>query len=359
MTIKLYPDRIEIGSFTLSETGSGIVFDGQVEADRFYKSGKQGRVAGYTYGGYNQNRITRFIFASSSTQTNVGYIYGSGPGVPGVRNVGGSSSETHGYGFGGNSTSGGSATSNIGKFPFAESSDSAVTASLAGYIHAAQGTPDHAASAESSYYMAGSPTPFGSSWYKFTYATDFGTVAISNDMKAGMPAAITSITNSMTHGYASGTYGGSTAAAKFPFANGNPTTQVGDMLYRRFGGRGISSQTHGFVLGGASYTPDTPTPGYATVNFCERYSFSTDSPSVAVGTVNVLPAPYGSIASLPTSSFESQSHGYILGNPVPAGYAPYSLARFPFSAFDIGSSVGPAGSGLDNSLTSSMSHLQT
>jgi hypothetical protein len=358
MTIKLYPDRIEIGSFTLSETGSGIVFDGQVQADRFYKSGKQGRVAGYTYGGYNQNRITRFIFAYSSTQANVGYIYGSGPGVPGVRSVGGSSSETHGYGFGGNSTSGGSATSNIGKFPFAESSSSSVTASLAGYIHAAQGTPDHAASAESSYYIGPSPTPSGTSWYKFTYATDFGTVAISNDMKSS-PSAITSVTNSMTHGYASGTYSGAVRAIKFPFANGNPTTQIGDMLYRRFAGKGISSQIHGYVLGGASFTPNTPTPGYAPVNFCERYSFATDTPSVAVGTVNVLPAPYGAIADVPTSSYESQSHGYILGSQVPAGYAPYSLSRFPFSAFDIGSSVGPAGSGLDNFLQSQMSHLQT
>jgi hypothetical protein len=359
MTIKLYPDRIEIGSFTLSEIGSGIGFNGVAQADRFLKSGKQGRVAGFTYGGYNQNRITRFTLSNGSSQSNVGYIYGSGPGVAGVRNVGASSSETHGYGFGGNATSGGSATSNIGKFPFAESSSSSVTASLAGYIHAATGTPDHAASAESSYYMGPSPNPFGTSWYKFTYATDFGTVAVSNDMKAGMPAAITSITNSMTHGYTSGTYGGGVTAQKFPFANGNPTTQVGDMLYRRFGGKGISSQTHGFVFGGASYTPDTPTPGYAQVNFCERYPFSTDAPSVAVGTINVLPAPYGAIASLPTSSYESLYHGYILGNPVPAGYAPYSLSRFPFSAFDVGSSIAPAGSGLDNFSTSSMSHLQT
>jgi hypothetical protein len=359
MTIKLYPDRIEIGSFTLSEIGSGIGFNGVAQADRFLKSGKQGRVAGFTYGGYVTNRITRFTLSNGSSQSNVGYILGSGPGSPPatIRMSGGSSSETHGYAFGGNAQ-GLSATSNIAKFPFAESTSSSVTASLAGYIHAAQGTPDHAASAESSYYMGPSPTPTGTSWYKFTYAIDLDTVVLSNDMKSS-PAAITSVTNSMTHGYASGVYSGNVRAIKFPFANGNPTTQIGDMLYRRFAARGISSQTHGFVLGGASYTPDTPTPGYAQVNFCERYSFSTDAPSVAVGTVNVLPAPFGSIASVATSSYESLYHGYILGNPVPAGYSPYSLSRFPFESFDVGSSVSPAGSGLDNFLNAAMSHLQT
>jgi hydrogenase/urease accessory protein HupE len=361
MTIKLYPDRIEIGSFTLSEIGSGIGFNGVAQADRFLKSGKQGRVAGFTYGGYVTNRITRFTLSTGSTATNVGYILGSGPGSPPatIRLSGGSSSETHGYAFGGNAAGGGSATSNIAKFPFAESSSSSVTASLAGYIHAAQGTPDHAASAESSYYMGPSPTTSGTSWYKFTYAIDLATVVLSNDMKAGTPSAITSVTNSMTHGYASGTYAGSVSAIKFPFANGNPTTQIGDMLYRRFAARGISSQTHGFVLGGASYTPDTPTPGYAPVNFCERYSFATDAPSVAVGTINVLPAPFGAIAGVPTSSYESLYHGYILGNQVPSGYAPYTLSRFPFNSFDVGSSVSPAGSAVDNFLNSTISHLQT
>lgn len=343
MTIKLYPDRIEIGSFTLAETGSGIVFNGVAQADRFYKSGKQGRVAGYSYGGYVSNRITRFIFSTGSSQVAVGYVYGSGPGNPAYsRGTAGSSSETHGYSFG----DGGGPTnplfsSNIKKFPFAESSSSSVTASLCGNLPVAGETPKHAQSAEATYYTASSPTPSGSSFYKWLYATDFGSVIQSNDLKVG-PVAMTSVVNSMTHGYTSGAYSGSKTSQRFPFANNNPTNQVSDMLYYRYSGKGVSGQTHAYIFGGASYTSNTPTPGYATVQLAERFPFTNLSTSTAVGSLNNVPI----LGEIPASTHESQTHGYTMRSS-PAGYAPWSLTRFPFTTWDVGGTAeacsGPTG----------------
>jgi len=357
MTIKLYPDRIEIGSFTLSETGSGIVFDGQVEADRFYKSGKQGRVAGYTYGGYVSNRIKRFIFSNGSNQVDVGYVYGSGPGNPAYsRGSGGSSSETHGYSFGdGGPPANPLFSSNIKKFPFAESSSSSVTASLCGNLPAAGSTPKHHQSAEATYYSAPSPTPSGASYYKWLYATDFGSVIQSNDLKVG-PSSISSEVNSMTHGYSSGQYSGGKTATRFPFANNNPTTQVSDMIYYRYAGKGVSGQTHAFIFGGASYTSNTPTPGYSPVQLAERFPFTNLSTSIAVGSLNNAPP----IGDIPASTNESQTHGYTTRSS-PAGYAPWSLTRFPFATWDVGGSAEAASSptGFDDVYLSNFCSVQT
>jgi hypothetical protein len=330
MAIKLYSDRIEIGNFTLANDGNGINFSGVAQANAFSSSYIGGKQAAYRSGGYQDNRIYKYNFASSSSSETVGEQGPAyplwNPGQPSTMlrwryGGGGSASKTHGYVFGGGGPGGApQSTSIIVKFPFAVPS---VPQTAVGNLPTAGGCPEHARNGENTFTALGPPSPVAPQgyWTKFSLQSDNQSMTATS---ARLAANSGGVNSSSTHGYMAGQYAGSDVIAMFPFANSLPSVTSGKLNNPRYDGRAHSSKTHAYTYGGFTYS----IPGGANVTSQERWPFANNGPATTTGTLAPNNGRQGSMSN------EDESYGYFAGTSVGGGtfQAPYtSLTRFNFS----------------------------
>lgn len=280
MTIKVYKDRIEFDDYVLRATPTGFSFNGEIQT-RVFQQLFQGTIAGYTSGG---------------TQ--------SGPAFPvaGIVNI-------------------------IDKFPFSADGNATDVGDLSRTLT----SPAGQSSIINGYACAGGDL---SGHYReinrFPFSTNTNAVNIGN--LANGERLLGSGHSSATHGYvAGGTWPGPNVdynvIDRFPFANDEAGSDVGDLLYTILGAAGQSSSTHGYVSGGGQNFP-TAIAGYRTI---QKFSFAAA----------ITNATYVGDLSANTRVAVGQSsttHGYSSGGFVPGTPAYYdSINKFPF-ATDAGSS---------------------
>ena len=161
-------------------------------------------------------------------------------------------------------------------------------------------------------------------------ATDVGDLTIASEYYSGQ--------SSLTDGYATGGLSNpSQASQKFPFASDtNATGDTFTLSIKRYGGGGVSSETHGYHAGGA-VTPGQPVPT-ASSNIIDKFPFSSDTNATDVGDLTYTTAE-GSAGH----SFDL--YGYITGgSPATDTMNKFSLAS-DGNATDIGNLLHPSNSG--------------
>lgn len=316
MTIKVYPDRIEFNTFTITNTPTGIDINGTFNAVQWNGySNFGGTVSGYSSGGrlpspdVSYNVIDKFSFASSTINAiDAGDLTVSRGGSSGQ------SSNTSGYTSGGRIPPAPAGYSNvIDKFPFASV---VALATDVGDLTATARSLCGQSSSISGYSSGGQGS---STINKFPFAADvdatsIGPLTVIKEYSSGQ--------SSSTNGYTAGGYGPAATnniIDKFPFANDNVAADVGDLTATRYGLTGQSSSTFGYASGGQTNS-----------NVIDKFSFSTDGNATDVGDLTV---------SRYTSAGQSSStHGYTSGGDVP----PVSnvIDRFSFSTDGNATDVG-------------------
>lgn len=342
MAIKILDDRIEIGNFSLKETSDGLRFTGIAktvanESITLF----QGTVAGYTSGGFNntpptptrsKNIVDKFPFATDANATDVGDL------TQARDFSSGQSSTTHGYTCGGNQPPT-PVFNTIDRFPFATNANATDVGDHSvddSQTHAGQSSETHG------YHCAQPPsTPVGDSVNKGIQKFPFA-VATTNAVNVGGFSEIRnsgSGISSTTHGYIAGgsppapsnppSAQGSATVSRFPFATDVNATNVSS-LQRATGGsnQGTASQssiTHGYVTGGASNSP--PSPSVAAM--IQKFPFALE------GAVSSIVTSINS----PSSEAAGQSSmvsGYSSGGSGESN----TIAKFPFSTDSISTDVG-------------------
>ena len=322
MAIKILPNGVQIGSFTLEESATGLTFDGAVLAasteEVIYTFG--GAVSGYSSGGSGApttNIIDKFPFASDGNATDVGDL------TQGRFGAAGQSSDTSGYSSGGYLAPlppGGFNT--IDKFPFAADANATdVGDLLLGRFQIAGQS-----SGEFGYTTGGGrPGPIlYNTIEKFPFASDANSADVG-DMTLVRYNFAGQSSQEQGYGYNSGgfipTPTDTNVIDKFPFASDANATDVGDLTEERDGISGQSSITHGYSSGGA--------PG--VINIIDKFPFATNANATDVGDLT-----QGRYA---TSGQSSRTFGYISG-----GYGPPPITniieKFPFAADANATDVG-------------------
>lgn len=148
--------------------------------------------------------------------------------------------------------------------------------------------------------------------------------------------------SSSDHGYSSGGYssaGASNVIDKFFFNFGSNATDVGDLTLARNGGAGISSLTHGYTVGG--YGPTT------LVNIIDKFPFVSNANASDVGDISFTPTGRESLMGA-----SSQTQGYVLGGAgsfAPPTVIYNIMETFPFAndanSTDIGNLSTPRAGG--------------
>lgn len=322
MSIIVFPDKIMIGDFTLTEVGDGFLFDGKVELDELYETGSfRGRFSGYTSGGSSptlSNVIDKFPFASNSNATDTIDL------VEAKNSMAGMSSAIAGFVAGGTNPSP-SIISKIDRFYFNSSVNSVNIGDLAA---AKQGSTGHSSASHG--YVAGgeTPTPLNviekfSFDISTTVVTNVGTLGRTNRNGAGQ--------SSYTNGYVSGGETGSPATGlstieKFSFASDGNSSDVGTLIVSRPRQVGQSSDTSGYTSGGFTSV---------YINTIERFPFSSDTNSTDVGDLT--------LARGGAAGQSSTDNGYTSGGIYnsPGGAVQTNVIdKFPFAANLNASSVG-------------------
>ena len=269
MAIRIFPDRIQIGSFNLFEGGGGIQFDGVAMADNFYgNQGFQGTVAGFAAGGYvpgtgSVNTIDKFPFATDTNASDHGDL----PGIRTSSGTTGQSSSTHGYQCGGISP-GNTQFNTIFKYPFSASSGSSDIGDL---LITFWGPTGHS-SGISGYVSATYTGGYLNNINKFPFATDTNATDVG-DLVTGtyLPGG----QSSATHGYTSGGQAPATPrsglVSKFSFVSDANATDASTLTQARMRVAGQSSISYGYNSGGD------------TVNTIDKFPFSADSNATDVG----------------------------------------------------------------------------
>ncbi len=177
----------------------------------------------YTMSGTSSNIIDRFSYTTDGTATDVGdTTTGSGYGQAGA------SSETHGYGAGGEFGPSWATVNTIDKFAFGSSANATDVGDLTTVSHGATGHQS-----ETHGYKAGgnynSYTTGVDSIQKWTFASDADATNVGTTTVGRFQHASGSST---THGHASGgaTSGNGNVIEKFTFASDAGATDVGDLV---------------------------------------------------------------------------------------------------------------------------------
>lgn len=341
MAIKIYPDKIEIGNYTLFEGEGGIEFTGGIIADGFAdsisNSSFQGTVSGYTAGGLDVpgatvNTIDKYSLAASANATDVGDL------VTPRRSVGGSPSKTHGFLWGGWSGGGGQ----IDKWPFASDTNATLYATMVTAQQGRKGT----SSQTHGYITGGWLAPLGGDavgrdMERFAFYSDLPSQFVGQ-LQVGSNSGMghTSFINAT--GYHSG---GNllnyptipnpvTAIQRYPFSSEVTSKNVGTLSQGRNSGGGTSSTEHGYSAGGDT-EPANPSGGWTLipVNTIDRFPFSTEANASDVGDLSVARTAEGSASGT--------AHGYASGGRAPpANTTTNVIDRFPFAASANASDVG-------------------
>jgi len=315
--MKVYDDRIEFPTYTISNHPEGIKIDGTFKAVEFkpYPPPMSGTVAGYISGNWVQGpSVQKFPFATEFNSSTVGTL------TVARESAAGQSSTLFGY------TSGGfngpfPYLNVIDKFPFAI--DYNVTD--VGDLTLGRTEVSGQSSYENGYTSAGSPGPT-SITDKFPFASDTNAV---------FAASLTQILyfsagqSSAESGYVAGTMIPSYTSNiidKFPFAADTTATDVGDLTVARAGAVGQSSTTHGYASGGFN---NLNNPG--NTNIIDKFPFATDTNATDVGDLTDA----RSIAAGQSST----TSGYTSGGQ--GSFPLYELVdKFPFATDSNASFVG-------------------
>ena len=322
MTIKLGPDRIEIGNFILSEKGAGIDFTGVAHAEQFvrknyfWNSHAVFTAGGYTGGGFTNN-IEKYVFATDTTN---GVNYAT---LTRNRNLnGGGQSPTHGYCVGGNIQPP-AASSDIEKFPFAATTGSAVTASLT-----APSNSTSWSTATFGYKLQNTPAPGqNGAIEKFSLITDQPAVVTTATMRTGARAGFGVTDISESYAYTAGFYI-STPIDKFAIPSEGSWSPVGALTQGRTGASMHASSTHGYMAGGYSI------PARDTI---DKWPFATDTNATLVGQLTRI-----------TSSGSMQSSTQVAGYQSLMTTGVASIDKFVFSNDTNATSVAQMYAGRQN-----------
>ena len=323
MAIRVLSDSIQIGNFKLTETSTGLLFDGVAGLGGVLNNayGYQGSISGYVAGGRSSlpglpalNTIDKYPFASDSNATDVGDL-ASAIGIDKTT----ASSLVSGYQTGG--YNGGPRINDITKFPFAAGGNTSDVGDLTQARNAGAGQ----SSSVHGYASGGAPG-------NVNVIDKFPFAANANASDVG------DLTNALggNHGQSSSTHGYNSAGSnypnvynvidRFPFAANANATDVGDLTVGRYTGAGISSKTHGYVAGGILSGP------LGLTNVIEKFPFAVAAANATdVGDIIVN-------RRLNLSGTSSQVSGYTAG-----GYSPGFLnviEKFPFASDSNSSDVG-------------------
>lgn len=330
MTIRIYNNKIMIGSYTIQEGSGGLVFDGSIKAESLLREGSfQGTVAGFTSAGYGGspspfiNVIDKFSFATEvSNATDQGDLTVARYGNAGI------SSDSHGYTAGGYGPSGSSNI--IDKFPFAANGNAFDVGDLSQVTYGGGGNSSKQFGIG---FSAGSAYPTGTNIIdKIPFATDsngfdVGDLTVARGLQAGQ--------TSTTHAYNSGGEpvsgnAGVNTIDKFPMAATSYVlaTDVGDLTAARGRVCGQSSLTHGYSSGG---TPTWP-PNASWSAVIDKFPFSSDSNATSVGSLTSARAM--------GSGTSSTVAGYTGGGSTSQPTTVTTIDKFPFSTDYNAVSVG-------------------
>ena len=276
MAIRILSNSIKIGDYTLSETSTGISFDGISRVGSTINMAGTyigGTVSGYTSGGGSgtygttlNNTIDKFPFASNSNATDVGDL------TQGRYGLAGQSSTVSGY----SSAGGFPALNTIDKFPFATNANATNVGTLTQARYAVTGQ----SSSVSGYTSVGSPITTRNDKFPFATnanATNVGTLTQARFYSAGQSSTVS--------GYVSGGTGPPyvNIIDKFPFASNFNATDVGDLTVARYGVGGQSSTVSGYSSGGVS-----PAFAPAELNVIDKFPFASDANATDVGDLSRL-----------------------------------------------------------------------
>lgn len=325
MAIKLYADRIEIGNFTLMESGEtgsgyfyygdglggGLAFTGEARA-QFLSYPQQGTVNGWAgVGSATPGYIQKYPFATDSGVVNDSTISDNT-----FANYYAASchSDTHAYTLGGETN-----VAAIYKFSFTDSSKRFSVGSMSTPIARTTGT-----SSPTYGYSAGGRTPGADS------STTIQRVPFSNDMASRDVGALSTSRrdgasfNNNVNGYRAGGYANNIGAPstpnntqKYSFNSSRVSTSVGDC-----GG--------GFYE--ASEQASSVENGYwgAADGSLRKFSFATDNNATSLPSFPALP----NISN--ESAWSSTTFGYMAGSYPSIT----SIQKFPFVSDSTRTSVG-------------------
>jgi len=299
--------------FVDSGLDAGTV-QGWHKADSAFSSG--GASGPIAYAGTNvyvyHDDLQKFDMTSS---TNAAVVI-TGPFYPANAQSSGGRSSTHGYFAGAPST-----TDTIMSFPFAaEDAISDTTANLTSGKHGGQGVP--IGDGLFNYFAGGKSPSTGSINVIEKYptanandATDVGDLTDSRYSAGGG--------SSSTHGYRAGGTNPSSQATniidKWPFATDENATDVGDLTQQRGWGAAASSTTYGYYAGGFHWIP--PSGRY---NIIDKYAFASDGNATDVGDLT------GTDHN--NSGGSSSTHGFRLGGSAGTPTGSTDIEKFAFAS---------------------------
>lgn len=325
MAIKLYADRIEIGNFTLMESGEtgsgffyygdglggGLAFTGEARA-QFLSYPQQGTVNGWvssqapgsvnkysfatdngavdTYtvtptdvhassymaschsdthgyrigGQYFGNNSSKFSFADSSQRFVVGSLETSILRTPGT------SSPTHGHSAGGSAPapSGGALLNVIQRIPFSNDMAGKNVGTLSNTLRDGISFNSNINGYRAGGYNSALSPNFPNSTQKYSFSSTKTSVSVG-DCGGGFFEG-----SEQSSSVESGYYGENSNHKKFPFATDNNTTLLtGSLSYPQRNSPGFSSTTYGYLAGG----------GYPFLSNIQKFPFASDTTRTNTG----------------------------------------------------------------------------
>ena len=318
---------------------------------------------GYSSGGGEHptqvNRIEKYPVVSNGNATDIADL------TQVRRDASGQSSGSHGYTSGGRTTpqSPDLQLNTIDKFPFSTDTNAADVGDItvARYNSAGQSSSTHGYTS-AGYTAPPFPAARSDVIDKFPFssddnATDVGDLIIAKSNSAGQ--------NSPTHGYISGgrqqspyapaaPIDGMQGIEKFPFSSDANSTSVGDLgpLGGLSGGVGFSGPSDGFHVG-YDNNPGFPYPirqdldGIPSLEFVQKFPFSTDANSIGVGNLSVERTD-GSGTS--TSAFGHYAGGIETDNVDTRNDPRNEIDKFAFSSFGNSVDVGDLTAAIDGNV---------
>jgi len=293
----------------------------------------QGTQYGYSAGGFTQppayqilNRIERFSFTTDGNAVDVGDVAKTNGSPGGSAAHGGASSKTHGYIAGGtggaNSSPAWGYFTDIEKWAFASATTNATKIGDRFGVGQCVG---HMSDTHGYCSTDGTgPAPSNSTIDKYTFAADNNATDVGGLV---YPRYGVTGTSSTTHGY---TCGGSDGPGnkynyiqKFSFASDGDATDSGNLVDTHYEGAGNGSETHSYISGGYNSS--------AKVNVIQKFSTAADSNATDVA--DMTQAMWGGRGT------SSTTYGYMIGGRLNGGYTD-RIEKFNFAtelnATDVG-----------------------
>ena len=294
----IYGTAIQKFSLTTDGNATNVA---DILSGRRHQSGHSSNTHGYVVGGYqgtaasSLNIIERFSFTTDGNSTDWADLTTTlnTNAIP-------ASSCTHGYSFGGeNGTS--TNTDSIDKFPFASQTNAVEWANCRVAMYAASGC-----SSDINGYAAGGIHHAGSG--------------------PGIPG---------------GTYLGN--IDKYPFATETNSIDIGDLVLVRYAGAGVSSETHGYIVGGVTIglNPGNSSPTWDRSNI-DKFSFANGVQNAVDHGDLPLQATAGAHSN---AGISGETHGYSVGgtyswNASNHQYPREQIEKFSYAANVTATDVG-------------------